>query len=94
MLVADRFFREQLADEIKSNNKFATEFELAEPVVLFPNASASLKKEEGKSSVANKVTLIGCQDAFWQFASQEIQDWIEQKKVSFENLSSSSTTTQ
>lgn len=93
MLVADRFFREALADEIKSNAKFSGEFDRAEPVILFPNASASFKKNEGQSSVANKVTLMGCQDGFWQLASDEIQGLIQQQNLSFDELDPTSTTT-
>ena len=64
ILLTDRFFREQLADEIKSDKSFQADFDIAEPVILFPNASASYKKTESDSSLANNVALIGCRNSW------------------------------
>lgn len=73
ILLTDRFFREGLAEDIRvRNEEFSKQFESAQPVILFPNASASFK-EKDDLSVANKVTLIGCRNEFWRFSSDKVQ---------------------
>ena len=73
ILITDRFFREDLATELSQGSEFKSKFPLTQPIVLFPNASATFKISEDEKNVANKVTLIGCKNTFWKFASEEAQ---------------------
>ena len=73
ILIADRFFREELANELENSEEFKDNFEKAESVVLFPNASASFTNIEEETKVANKVTLIGCKNGFWDFGLETIR---------------------
>lgn len=97
ILITDRFFREELADEISNDKEFKSEFPLTQPIVLFPNASATFKISEDEKNVANKVALIGCKNAFWKFASEEAQPkeidpTSKSGIVDFESFDSSATT--
>ncbi|MEE2640136.1 MAG: ABC transporter permease [Planctomycetota bacterium] len=88
ILIKERFFREQLAAELKADPRFQKEFELAEPVILFPNASASFAQSDQRTRNANQVTLIGCRNGFWDFADPGIfPTGGEEKRPDFEKAS-------
>jgi putative ABC transport system permease protein len=93
ILIPERFFRDKMADDLESSKEFESDFEMAETMILFPNASASLKSAD-QTSVANKVTLIGCKNNFWNFSGSTVQGKSEENQLpDFDNLSRSATTT-
>ena len=92
MLLTERFFRTELANEIQADPRFQTEFERIAPIILFPNASATFKKSDDQSSVANKITLIGCTDDFWGFSADHVQPEVNGSLPEFDNPPSSITT--
>lgn len=90
ILLTDRFFRVELADEIAATESFQAEFGRAESIVLFPNASAIYKTDADQSTVANKVTLIGCENDFWAFSASNVQpQQADGSKPDFNDLSNS-----
>lgn len=93
ILLANRFFSQELVERLQKEPEFDEEFDLAEPVILYPNASASIEKGSGQLATANKVTLIGCRNAFWKFSSAEVQPvGPDGQRVEFDVLDSAATT--
>jgi putative ABC transport system permease protein len=55
LLIVDRFFREELAEELASQPNFTSDYSLAVPAILFPSgtvesASGDDRRRAGKSS--------------------------------------------
>jgi len=64
ILLVDRFFREELADELAAEQRFKEHFAAVAPVI-FLNASLE-NAEEKDHPAAHRVNLLGCDDRFWQ----------------------------
>lgn len=62
VLIADRFFRQQMAAERKGI--------YVAPAILFPSITAEHSLEEGRRRAAG-VMLVGCNEVFWQLGSEE-----------------------
>ena len=61
VLVTNRFFRAELADELASNQQFSQHFQSAAPAILL---RGSVKNPE-LGHHASRVTVIGCDERFW-----------------------------
>ncbi len=67
VLVADRFFRAKLADELAAEPGFSRCAAAAVPVILL---RASLENADPQSPArANQVNLIGCDERFWELGA-------------------------
>jgi len=64
VLVTDRFFRVELADELSADADFRQHFASATPAILFPQGTVE-KPGAGRSSRASQVVVVGCTQAFW-----------------------------
>jgi len=66
-LVTDRFFRQELADELAAQPGFGEHFETAVPAII---VRASLEKPgSDPPRRVNQVNLIGCDERFWRLGS-------------------------
>ena len=64
MLLADRFFREELSEELAAAPAFHEAFDAAVPAILL---AASLENADADELArVNDVNLIGCDERFWQ----------------------------
>ena len=66
VLVTDRFFREQLADEIIGQPAFQRFFGQAVPAVV---VQGTIEKPQAGGAVAGGVGVIGCDERFWQLGT-------------------------
>lgn len=64
IVLADRFFREELATEIQSAQEFQRHYTDAIPTVVLPAISAE-HIAEARTLRASSVTLVGCTARFW-----------------------------
>ncbi len=64
LLLAERFFREELADELAGQPQFREHFGAAVPAIIL-RASLENADQQDKQR-ANRVNLIGCDSRFWQ----------------------------
>ena len=71
VLVLDRFFRRQLADELADTPAFHENHRLA-PGILFPNATIERPTQE-HTNRASSVLVLGCDQSFWTFDSRGIR---------------------
>jgi len=67
VLLSERFFRAELADELAARAEFSQNFAAAAAVVML-NASIEQAAPAGRQSSAraSRVNLLGCDDRFWQ----------------------------
>jgi len=65
VLVADHFFRGELAAELAGQEGFASHFSAAVPAILFPQATVE-KSDPARRARARGVTVVGCPETFWQ----------------------------
>lgn len=65
LLLVDRFFRAELATELKATPIFEREFSAAVPAIIIPTASAELPRAKGRSLAAG-VQLIAAGPEFWE----------------------------
>jgi len=69
ILVAQRFFRAELADELAASDEFQEHFSQAVPAIIL---RANLQNADDTSPRrAGGVNLIGCAPAFWKLASHD-----------------------
>ncbi|MBN1591603.1 MAG: FtsX-like permease family protein [Pirellulales bacterium] len=71
VLVANRFFREDLADELAANDGFVNEFDQAVPVILL-NGNLTNPANPDRPVRVNRVNLIGCDSRFWKLGPVEV----------------------
>ena len=71
VLVANRFFRAELADELSQQEGFADDFSSALPVILFP--SGTVEKPGEETQRASKVFVVGSDESFWQLGNQDVR---------------------
>ncbi|HTN74594.1 MAG TPA: FtsX-like permease family protein [Pirellulaceae bacterium] len=64
LLVTDRFFRAELATELKQTKTFEQHYSAIAPAILFP--SVTLEKTTGESSQAANVLAMGVDESFWK----------------------------
>ena len=67
VLLTERFFREQLAEEIASGPGFDEFFTDAVPVVMLTAGVESTAQDDRKR--VNRVNLIGCDERFWKLCT-------------------------
>jgi len=70
VLVADRFFRQELAEELAATDGFSERFSQATPLILFPTAAVETG-ETGAKRRASGVLTIGCSHEFWQLNNSD-----------------------
>ncbi|HYW81108.1 MAG TPA: ABC transporter permease, partial [Thermoguttaceae bacterium] len=69
VLLAQRFFRAELADELSAEPSFDEHFTGAVPAILL---RASLQNANPKTPLrANRITLLGCDRRFWKLGTGE-----------------------
>ena len=66
VLVTDRFFRAELADELAASDSFKSYYDQVSPAILFPHATVEFTSETGTSRSSN-VLIVGCDESFWDF---------------------------
>ncbi len=64
LLLVDRFFRSELANELTQTPEFQQDFAAAVPAIIIPTATAELPREKSRSLAAG-VTLIAADQGFW-----------------------------
>lgn len=62
VLVANHFFRQQLVDELVADKRFDSAQRRAEPLIVFPHATAG---RQGGGAAA-RVLVVGCESGFWE----------------------------
>jgi ABC-type antimicrobial peptide transport system permease subunit len=68
LLISDLFFRQALARELADRPEFQRDYQQAFPAIMLPFGTA-----DGESlSRASNVTIIGCEQSFWQLADQSL----------------------
>ncbi len=65
VLVTDRFFRAELAEELARDPRFKQHFNAATPAILFPQGTVEHRGDE-RTMRAGGVTVVGCDEAFWK----------------------------
>ncbi len=65
VLLAQSYFREQLAAEIAATEAFQKNYDLAVPAIMLPNSSAELGDGDDKVQ-AVAVSIFGCHEDFWK----------------------------
>lgn len=68
VLVVDRFFRQQLVDELTGSQGFGDDYSAAAPAILFPSATVETSPSDSAESPRRTagVLVIGCTDEFWR----------------------------
>jgi putative ABC transport system permease protein len=69
LLIVDRFFREELAEELASQPNFTSDYSLAVPAILFPSGTVESASGDDRRRAGN-VLVIGAGDEFWQLGDQ------------------------
>lgn len=64
VLVLDRFFQQDLAKQLTSDDRFETNFDTAIPIILFPRGTAE-HTSGPKRLRARGITVVGCDTMFW-----------------------------
>ena len=73
ILVADRFFRVELADELAADPNFDTYFTTALPAIVFPTGTVERMGEVGQAATqrAARVLVIGTPPEFWDLGAAD-----------------------
>lgn len=66
VLVLDRFFRSELADQLAANPQFQAKFAQMAPAILFPHVTVE-RRERERTLRASSVLVLGCDERFWHF---------------------------
>jgi len=72
VLLTDRFFRAELADELSADGGFQQHFHSATPAILFPRGTVE-RPGGDRPSRATQVVIVGCNEAFWDHGDPEIK---------------------
>jgi len=64
ILVSDRFFRQELVQELSSQEEFQRTFSQAAPAILFPQGTIEVTGGGGR---ATGILIVGCEASFWDF---------------------------
>ena len=67
VLVTDRFFRQSLADELRTDPQFQQYYAHAAGAILFPEATLECR-HDSTISRSSSVLLIGCDESFWELS--------------------------
>lgn len=70
ILVTDRFFRAELADELAATPTFQQHFQSATPVVLFP--TGVVQSQSDMQLRAGQILVVGCDERFFQLGDEQI----------------------
>jgi ABC-type antimicrobial peptide transport system permease subunit len=67
LLVVDRFFRQELAQELADAPGFRGDYESATPVILFPSNTVETRPDDGAAPRRTSgVLVVGCTPEFWK----------------------------
>ena len=69
ILITDRFFRQEMAEQIAANEQFKTDYRAAAPAILFPQGTVATVPESGAPARAGNVLVLGIESSFWQLGS-------------------------
>ena len=72
VLLTDRFFRAELANELSADESFQQHFHTATPAILFPRGTVE-KPGGDRPSRATQVVVVGCDEAFWDLGDRQIK---------------------
>ncbi len=67
VLVTNRFFRQELAEELARSPEFQGHFSAAVPMILLQGSVENAMGE--RQARAGQVTILGCDDRFWQLGT-------------------------
>ena len=70
LLLVDRFFRAELAEELKKTPDFAKNYAAAVPAIIIPTATAELPRDKSRSLAAG-INLIAAGQGFWDLDNVE-----------------------
>lgn len=68
VVVTDRFFRAQLANELAQTQAFTANYSAIAPVILFPSVTIGQAEGPDRRHVGN-VLAIGCDASFWELGA-------------------------
>jgi len=68
LLVADRFFRQELAEEVRGTEAFEQHYSDAAPLIVFPNVSVEYTIDD-QVRRASRLLVVGCDDSFWKLGN-------------------------
>ena len=68
ILVADRFFRRDLADELARADGFAPRFTATGPAIIFPRGTVEMRANETVRR-ASQVLVVGSEPSFWDLGT-------------------------
>ncbi|HIN94133.1 MAG TPA: ABC transporter permease [Planctomycetes bacterium] len=69
ILITDRFFRQEMAEQIAGNNQFKTDYRAAAPAILFPQGTVETMPESGSPARAGNVLVLGIESSFWKLGT-------------------------
>ena len=69
VLITDRFFRQEMAAQIASNEQFKANYRAAAPAILFPQGTVATVPENGSPARAGNVLVLGIESSFWELGS-------------------------
>ncbi|QDU95119.1 ABC transporter permease [Lignipirellula cremea] len=68
LLIADRFFRRELVQELQATAAFKADYSAAAPMILFPGGAVEHQTDDGVRR-ASQIVVIGCDEQFWKLGS-------------------------
>ena len=75
IVVSDGFFGADLAESIAATDEFNAVYDLAVPVILFPNGSVQVENSDPNAAVrASGVNVFGIPNEFWDLAGSDELD--------------------
>lgn len=79
IIVADGFFRAELAAELRETEAFRANYDIAEAGILFPNGTVEARQDQSSTASnqlarASKVNVFGISDSFWSLADDSLSD--------------------
>lgn len=69
-LIADRFFRAELAAELAAKPEFKEHYSAAVPAIVFPRGTVE-RREESETRRAAGILVVGCGEDFWKLGRSE-----------------------
>ena len=71
ILITDRFFRQEMAEQIASNDQFKANYRTTAPAILFPQGTIATDPESGAPARAGNVLILGIESSFWKLDSSQ-----------------------
>ena len=72
LMIANRFFRTDLATDLNSVSDFKRKYDEALPAIIFGRGTVE-RRSTDKTNRASQVLIVGCDERFWDLGSQGIR---------------------